>query len=297
MEMIYQIEQLIQLNKKFNSPNPLRITDFDILTELGSGSYGKVYKVYLNKAKQFFALKIYSKKQIKNNNLYQNLYNEVKNLTICDHENIIKLYSVFDDKKKVYLLLELANGGDLFDKLKKKKKLSETKTKKYISQILKALTHLHSKVPKILHRDIKPENILINEDKVKLADLGSSKLNNKFRNTFCGTPNYLAPEMIKGTGHDEKLDIWTVGVLMFELLHGRNPFDPGVIIRDRILRNKKIEENIVAGRFDVGNFLGSECREVILGMLHPVAEMRPSARELLEFSFFFDSGYINKEKL
>ena len=286
MDQIYQIEEIKILNRKLNTPNPLIIQDFDVLKEIGAGSYGKVYKVYLNKAKKFFALKIYNKKQIKNLNLYDNLFNEIKNLVICNHPNIIKLYSVFDDSKKIYLVLELANDGNLYKKLKKKKKFSENQTRIYIYEILKAIKYLHTKTPQILHRDIKPENILLNEEKVKIADFGWSKLNDKFRNTFCGTPDYLSPEMIKGTGHNEKLDIWTIGVLMFELLHGRTPFEPKEYVRDRIMLNKKIEQNIVKGIFEVGKFVSLQCREILCLMLNPIPEKRPSARQLLKNDFF-----------
>lgn len=79
--------------------------------------------------------------------------------------------------------------------------------------------------PKILHRDMKPENVLIQNDQIKIADFGWGNLNNDFRNTYCGTPDYLSPEMILGTGHDEKLDVWTLGVLMYEMMTGNPPFE------------------------------------------------------------------------
>ncbi len=90
--------------------------------------------------------------------------------------------------------------------------------------IIDAISYLHSMDPPILHRDIKPENILITNSSCKIVDFGWSNEKNNLRNTFCGTPDYLAPEMIKGLGHNEKLDIWTLGILMFEMLHGKPPF-------------------------------------------------------------------------
>jgi len=92
--------------------------------------------------------------------------------------------------------------------------------------------------PKILHRDIKPENILISGDKIKIIDFGWSNQNDDFRNTYCGTPDYLSPEMIMGTGHNEKLDIWTLGILMYELLNGKPPFTPKVKISDKMLQHR-----------------------------------------------------------
>ncbi len=102
-----------------------------------------------------------------------------------------------------------------------------------MKDILKAIQYLHNRKPPILHRDIKPENILSLNGALKIADFGWSNLGNDFRNTYCGTPEYLSPEMIDGTGHDQKLDIWTLGILMYELLHGKPPFSPSKKIRNR----------------------------------------------------------------
>lgn len=153
------------------------------------------------------------------------LENEINILAKCYHPNIIQLEACFEDQGYIYLIMELANEGNLFHMIRKLKKLSETQTAKYMKQIVSAFEYLHSMSPKILHRDIKPENVLIKNDQVKIADFGWSNLSDDFRNTYCGTPDYLSPEMILGSGHDEKLDIWTLGVLMFEMLSGRTPFE------------------------------------------------------------------------
>lgn len=100
-------------------------------------------------------------------------------------------------------------------------------------KVINTVIYLHSRSPKILHRDLKPENILINKKTIKIIDFGWSNQNDDFRNTYCGTPDYLSPEMILGTGHNEKLDIWTLGVLMYELLSGTPPFTPKVKIIDK----------------------------------------------------------------
>lgn len=127
----------------------------------------------------------------------------------------------------------MANEGNLFNRIKKEKRLSEAQAVKYMIQIISAFEYLHSMQPKILHWDMKPENVLIQNDQVKIADFGWSNLNNDFRNTYCGTPDYLSPEMILGTGHDEKLDIWTLGVLMYEMVTGKPPFEVKENIPDK----------------------------------------------------------------
>lgn len=98
--------------------------------------------------------------------------------------------------------------------------------------VIKTIDYLHSQDPPILHRDLKPENILYNQGIIKIIDFGWSNENNEFRNTYCGTVDYLSPEMVLGTGHNEKLDIWTLGILMYELLYGRPPFSPKVRSKD-----------------------------------------------------------------
>lgn len=102
----------------------------------------------------------------------------------------------------------------------------EKETSLYMRDIIQAIQFLHSRTPKIIHRDIKPENVLICGKTLKIADFGWSNYHDDLRNTYCGTPDYLSPEMILGTGHNEKLDIWGLGILTYELLHGKPPFRP-----------------------------------------------------------------------
>lgn len=146
-----------------------------------------------------------------------------------DHPNIIKLFNHFEEENYIYLMIEYAGGGQLWQKLKKEGRLDENTVKKYMADIILAVEYLHSQNPPIIHRDIKPENIMLDETgRIKLVDFGWSNFKNRQRMTFCGTPDYLAPEMILEQGHDEKLDIWSIGVLTYELLTGKAPFTPRV---------------------------------------------------------------------
>ena len=122
--------------------------------------------------------------------------------------------------------MEFADSGTLYDRLKKKDKFNEKIVAKYMACILKAVNHLHTRYPKIIHRDLKPENILIHQGKLIISDFGWSSQLKDTRTTFCGTYEYLSPEMINGIEYDEKIDIWSLGVIMFELLTGRTPFKP-----------------------------------------------------------------------
>ena len=145
---------------------------------------------------------------------------------MCNHPKVIRLYGAFDDDNYIYLVTEYCEKGTLFEYLRKKKTLSEEETSQYMKEVIEALIYLHSQNPPILHRDLKPENILMTNDSLKIADFGWSSTHDSYRNTFCGTLDYISPEMIMGTGHNDKLDVWSTGVLMYELLHGKAPFTP-----------------------------------------------------------------------
>ena len=185
------------------------------------------------------------------------------------------------------MLMELSKEGSLYKKMKVEKKFSESKTGRLMWNVLTAMNHLHNQDPAVLHRDLKPENLLMFEnDQVKITDFGWSAEFNDVRNTFCGTQEYLSPEMIKGTGHDEKLDIWTLGILIYELLHGKTPFfqrRKGVDIRSQ---RRFIEKCILEGRFECEESLHPSTKEAIVAMLQPDKEKRPTSKELMQFEFF-----------
>ena len=184
-------------------------------------------------------------------------------------------------------MLELSREGSLFDRLKIEKKFSEKLTAKFMRDILEAMDYLHNQTPPIIHRDLKPENLLIfQNDKIKVTDFGWSAHNVDVRNTFCGTQEYLAPEMINGTGHNEKLDIWTLGVLMYEMLHGRTPFYVVGTKIDIRKQKKMIEERILSNSYEFAPELSSKAVSIIKAMLHPDSNHRPSAKQLLNFEFF-----------
>ncbi len=148
------------------------------------------------------------------------------------HPNIVKLKEVLASKSKIYLVLELIKGGDLFEVIKESKDgLEESIARKYFQQIIRGVEYCHRRG--ISHRDLKPENILMNEEGViKISDFGLSALNRKFHegpnlmHTTCGTLNYIAPEIVKNTGYDGQLaDIWACGVILFFCLTAKRPFD------------------------------------------------------------------------
>ena len=132
------------------------------------------------------------------------------------------------------MVMELAENGTLYNYIKNKNSLNKEEIGRFMTHIIKAVSYLHEKKPPILHRDLKPENIHIKDKDLKLCDFGWSNVDDKkvIRNTFCGTPEYLSPEMILGTGHNEKVDVWSLGVLMYEMYTGKAPFNAKEGLKD-----------------------------------------------------------------
>ena len=153
---------------------------------------------------------------------------EIEIMYRLDHPHIIKLYSHFEDDEDFCLIMQIASKGQLYSVIKRLKRLDQRTAAQYMRETISAVKYLHTRNPPIIHRDIKPENILLDQDgRCKLADFGWSNFDDgtKNRETYCGTPEYLAPEMVNKSGHDESVDIWALGVLLFEMLTGRTPFN------------------------------------------------------------------------
>ena len=139
------------------------------------------------------------------------------------HENIARLYSYYEDESAFYLIMEYAEKGTLFNLIQNSKGLSEEKAFKYFIQVANAIYYLHSN--NLMHRDLKPENCLIdNYDNIKLCDFGWTVECNNKRVTFCGTYEYMAPEIIKELPYTNMIDVWSLGVLLYELIHSYSPF-------------------------------------------------------------------------
>lgn len=151
-------------------------------------------------------------------------------MEVIEHKNIVKLKDKFDTPSHLYLVMECCSGGELFDRIVDREKYTEADAAKVVRSVADALAYCHSAEPPIVHRDLKPENLLLidsSEDAdVKVADFGLAKMLTKdtLMQTACGTPNYVAPEILEGREYDEKVDAWSLGVIMYILLCGFPPF-------------------------------------------------------------------------
>jgi len=201
------------------------LKDFEIGKPLGCGKFGRVYLAREKKTKFIVAIKVLRKSQLLKAGVEHQLRREVEIQSHLRHRNILRMYGYFYDAKRVYIILEYSPGGELYKKLVAKGRFSEPKAARYISDLAEALAYCHSK--HVIHRDIKPENLLIGAyGEIKISDFGwSVHAPSSRRNTLCGTLDYLPPEMVEGREHDEKVDVWALGVLLFEFLTGGPPFE------------------------------------------------------------------------
>eukprot|EP01095_Lingulamoeba_sp_RSL-Kostka_P015770 TRINITY_DN737_c1_g4_i2.p1 TRINITY_DN737_c1_g4~~TRINITY_DN737_c1_g4_i2.p1 ORF type:complete len:541 (-),score=176.73 TRINITY_DN737_c1_g4_i2:122-1744(-) len=212
--------------KKNDSEKRWSLEDFEIGNEIGKGNFGQVFKARERNSKFIVALKVMGKKLIKENELEKQIRREIEIHSHLKHKNILNLYGYFYDKTRIFLILEYAPYGELYKELLRKGRFSEQQTAIYVKQIAEALLYCCTK--SVVHRDIKPENILIGKNvQVKLADFGWAAIvkPSSRRSTFCGTLDYLPPEMIEGRDHDDNVDVWSLGVLTYELIVGRPSFD------------------------------------------------------------------------
>eukprot|EP00937_MAST-01D_sp_MAST-1D-sp2_P005104 g5104.t1 len=203
-----------------------KLDDFDIGKKLGDGKFGNVYLAREKKTKYVVALKVLKKAQLEKANVVHQLQREIEIQSHLRHRNILRLYGYFYDADRIYLILEYALGGELYKQLQKSDNgLDEKTAAKYTFEVAQALHYCHTK--HVIHRDVKPENLLVgSDDRIKIADFGwSVHTAASRRKTMCGTLDYLPPEMVKGRGHNFQVDVWSVGVLLYELLDGNPPFE------------------------------------------------------------------------
>lgn len=201
------------------------LNDFEIGKPLGKGKFGNVYLAREKKSLYVVALKVIFKHQVQKAGCEHQLRREIEIQSHLRHPNILRLFGYFYDDSRVYMILEYAPKGELYNLLKQVGKFDDQQAATYIYQLADALNYCHSK--KVIHRDIKPENLLLGfYGELKIADFGwSVHAPSSRRTTICGTLDYLPPEMIDDKPHDEKVDLWSLGVLSYELLVGKPPFE------------------------------------------------------------------------
>ncbi|XP_026233933.1 serine/threonine-protein kinase BRSK2-like isoform X3 [Anabas testudineus] len=238
---------------------------------LGKGQTGLVKLGVHCVTCQKVAIKIVNREKLSESVLMK-VEREIAILKLIEHPHVLKLHDVYENKKYLYLVLEHVSGGELFDYLVKKGRLTPKEARKFFRQIISALDFCHSH--SICHRDLKPENLLLDEkNNIRIADFGMASLQvgDSLLETSCGSPHYACPEVIRGEKYDgRKADAWSCGVILFALLVGALPFD------DDNLRN--LLEKVKLGVFHMPHFIPPDCQNLLRGMI----EVDPNKRLTLE---------------
>ena len=275
-------------NKENENQNPnATLEDFSQLKVLGRGSFGKVVLVRLEKTKKLYAMKILKKELVIKRKQVNHTMTERSLLEKLNHTFIVKLFYAFQDKTKLYFITEFMQGGELFFHLRRNSQYKEKSVKFYMSEILLAIDYMHKN--NFIYRDLKPENILIDKfGHIKLTDFGLSKLLDEEEQktyTLCGTPEYLAPEIIFEKGYDKTCDWFSFGVVMFEMLCGFHPFKQ---------KKGKFNPQIYKMKIKIPENIGKNAKDLIEKLLNSNPRERigyNSSEEIMKHDFFKDIDF------
>ena len=260
-----------------------KITDFTLIKELGVGSFGRVLLVQHNLTQAQYAIKAIDKRNKANIQEKPYFRREIEIMYRIHHPNVVKLFGHFEDNTYCYFIMEYIAGGNIYSYVPKNgiHTISTQQVASIIKDVISATYFLHHMYPPIIHRDIKPENVLLGDNmRAKLTDFGwSNYMQGDFkRTTVCGTPIYLAPEMINNTGHDEKVDIWCIGVLLFELITGQQPWKGSDV--------QTVKYNISRLKINWPKQMDRNAADLISKILRYNPEERISLRNMLMHPFF-----------
>ncbi|XP_056619946.1 MAP/microtubule affinity-regulating kinase 3 isoform X6 [Triplophysa dalaica] len=232
------------------------VGNYRLLKTIGKGNFAKVKLARHILTGREVAIKIIDKTQLNPTSL-QKLFREVRIMKILNHPNIVKLFEVIETEKTLYLIMEYASGGEVFDYLVAHGRMKEKEARAKFRQIVSAVQYCHQK--RIVHRDLKAENLLLDADmNIKIADFGFSNeftLGNKL-DTFCGSPPYAAPELFQGKKYDgPEVDVWSLGVILYTLVSGSLPFDGQNL--------KELRERVLRGKYRIPFYMSTDCENLL----------------------------------
>jgi len=236
----------------------LNLSDYELKETLGTGTFGRVRLVKHIGENKHYALKILKKAALIKLKQVEHIKNEVKLLSMITHPMIVNMPAFVQDENKIYLLFEFVPGGELFTHLRTQNRFPEDLSKFYAASIVLAFGYMHHL--NVIYRDLKPENLLLTrEGYLKITDFGFAKYVEDRTWTLCGTPEYLAPEIIQSKGHGKSVDWWATGILIYEMMAGYPPFydDNPFCIYQKILHSK----------VEFPRFFDPKCRDLIKKLL------------------------------
>ncbi|XP_068144719.1 serine/threonine-protein kinase MARK2 isoform X7 [Drosophila tropicalis] len=265
-------------NMQMRSSAPIRwrateehIGKYKLIKTIGKGNFAKVKLAKHLPTGKEVAIKIIDKTQLNPGSL-QKLFREVRIMKMLDHPNIVKLFQVIETEKTLYLIMEYASGGEVFDYLVLHGRMKEKEARVKFRQIVSAVQYCHQK--RIIHRDLKAENLLLDSElNIKIADFGFS---NEFTpgsklDTFCGSPPYAAPELFQGKKYDgPEVDVWSLGVILYTLVSGSLPFDGSTL--------RELRERVLRGKYRIPFYMSTDCENLLRKFL----VLNPAKRASLE---------------
>ncbi|KAJ8428050.1 hypothetical protein Cgig2_027621 [Carnegiea gigantea] len=273
--------------------NPIIFGKYELGRLLGCGGFAKVYEAHDTRTNRIVAIKVVSKQKVERGNLAAHVKREIAIMRRLRHPHIIRLLEVLATKRKIYFVMEFAKGGELFAKLTKGR-FSEDLSRKYFHQLISAVAYCHSRG--VYHRDLKPENLLLDENwSLKISDFGLSAVTEQIQtdgmlHTMCGTPAYVAPEILSKKGYDgAKVDIWSCGIILFVLAAGYLPFN------DTNLMN--LYRKIYKGEYRCPRWFSPELQHLISRLLDTNPETRITIKEILEDPWFTKLGFTEVNNL
>eukprot|EP00262_Sarcandra_glabra_P022221 TRINITY_DN9779_c0_g1_i2.p1 TRINITY_DN9779_c0_g1~~TRINITY_DN9779_c0_g1_i2.p1 ORF type:complete len:441 (+),score=91.21 TRINITY_DN9779_c0_g1_i2:217-1539(+) len=264
-----------------------RVGKYELGKTVGEGSFAKVKYAKNVETGDSVAIKVLDKAQVLRHKMVEQIKREIATMKLIKHPNVVKLYEVMASKTKIYIVLEFVDGGELFDKIANHGRLREDDARRYFQQLIDAVDYCHSRG--VFHRDLKPENLLLDSFGVlKVSDFGLSALSQQLRedgllHTACGTPNYVAPEVLNDKGYDGTAsDIWSCGVILFVLMAGYLPFDESSLM---VLYRK-----ICKADFTCPSWFSSDAKKLIKRILDPNPLTRITIPEIIK-NEWFQKGY------
>uniref|UniRef100_A0A5B6Z1L6 non-specific serine/threonine protein kinase n=1 Tax=Davidia involucrata TaxID=16924 RepID=A0A5B6Z1L6_DAVIN len=264
-----------------------RVGKYELGRTLGEGTFAKVKFARNVETGENVAIKILDKGKVLKHKMFGQIKREISTMKLIRHPNVIRMCEVMASKTKIYIVLEFVTGGELFDKIASKGRLKEDEARKYFQQLINAVDYCHSRG--VFHRDLKPENLLLDANGVlKVSDFGLSALPQQVRedgllHTTCGTPNYVAPEVIDNKGYDgAKADLWSCGVILFVLMAGYLPFEDSNLIA--------LYKKIYKADFSCPPWFSSSAKKLIKRILDPNPLTRITIAEVIE-NEWFKKGY------